>query len=136
MSTKFFFQPVPVLGAVPRQDLEVDVGRRLMEGRDAFRRQRGPGDSVVHKRMVPYWAGAQLPQPLCWVFSMSWRISRPGPGERALLRQLELPAPSDQQGDPKLLLQALDLPGEGGAGPCGAFPAARVMFRSWATVRK
>ena len=47
-----------------------------------------PETSVVHKRMVPYWAGPSCPS-CCWVFSMSWRISAPA-WRSGLLRQLKL----------------------------------------------
>ena len=94
----------------------MDVGCRLMEGRDAFRQQRGPGDLRGAQTDGAVLGRAQLPQLLLGVLHELENLPPPGLEEAALLRQLKLPAPSDQQGDPQLLLQALDLPGEGGLG--------------------
>ena len=107
----------------------------LVEGRDAFRRRRGPGDLRGAQTDGAVLGRAQLPQLLLGVLHELEDLPPPGLEKAALLRQLELPAPSDQQGDPQFLFQALDLPGEGGWA-MWSFSAARVMFRSWATVRK
>ena len=87
-----------------------------MEGRDAFRQQRGPGDLRGAQTDGAILGRAQLPQLLLGVLHELEDLPPPGLEKTALLRQLKLPAPSDQQGDPQFLLQALDLPGEGGLG--------------------